>query len=312
MIEGLTITMDIQDLNNMRLFAAVVSHGSYTSAATELGLQTSKLSRRVTALEQELGVRLLNRTSRRLSLTDAGKMFHRHCVALVAEAQAAKLAIDQTRASPQGVVRISCPPGLLHGQVSPILSQYMIDNPAVRIVLDATNRRVDVVEEGFDISIRVRLLPLEDSDLAMLPLAKSHRILVSAPSLIATQQVPTTLDELRLFPTLATAHASERYQWHFLAPQPISFEHTPRLATDDLATLRDAALRGAGIAQMPKELVQDDLNKGTLIQVLPELTTPEGSVHAIFPSRRGMVPAVRSLLNALATGFTASSSTDQN
>ncbi|MES2104724.1 MAG: LysR substrate-binding domain-containing protein [Pseudomonadota bacterium] len=301
--------MDIQDLNNMRLFAAVVSHGSYTAAAIELGLQTSKLSRRVAALEQELGVRLLNRTSRRLSLTDAGKMFHRHCVALVAEAQAAKLAIDQTRASPQGVVRISCPLGLLHSQVAPILSQYLIDNPAVRILLDATNRRVDVVEEGFDISVRVRLPPLEDSDLAMLPLTKSHRILVASPGLMP-QQLPATLDELRLFPTLAMAHASERYQWHFLAPQPISFEHTPRLATDDLAALRDATLRGVGIAQMPKELVQDDLNKGALIQLLPELVTAEGSVHAIFPSRRGMVPAVRGLLDALAKGFAASAPTD--
>jgi DNA-binding transcriptional LysR family regulator len=120
-----------KDLNNLYFFARVVDFGSYTAAAEALGLQTSKLSRRVGALESELGVRLLNRTTRKLSLTEAGKTFYRHCVALIAEAEAAKDAINQTLASPRGVVRVSCPTGLLQGGVADILARYLTAHPQV-------------------------------------------------------------------------------------------------------------------------------------------------------------------------------------
>ncbi|MDB5983665.1 MAG: LysR family transcriptional regulator [Pseudomonas sp.] len=293
----------LTDLNNMYLFAKVVDHGGFTSAAKALGLQTSKLSRRVAALEAELGVRLLNRNSRRISLTDAGRLFHQHCVALVEEARAAKTAIDQTRASPQGVVRISCPLGVLQMGARAILSQYLVDNPSVRIMLDATNRRVDVIEEGLDIALRVRLLPLDDSELTLLPLLTSYRILVASPGLLAQHATPTQLDDLALVPTLAMANTNDKYQWHFLAPNPVVFTHHPRLATDDLETLREAALSGIGVAQLPLSLVQNDLTQGRLVQILPDYPSPSGSLHAIFPSRRGMVPAVRGVLDALLVGF---------
>ncbi len=126
----------IQDLNNLYFFAKVVDFGSYTAAAKALGLQTSKLSRRIAALETELGVRLINRTTRRLSLTEAGKTFHRHCLALLDEAQAAKDAMSQILASPQGLVRISCPTGLLQGGVADVLVRFLAKQPRVRIALD--------------------------------------------------------------------------------------------------------------------------------------------------------------------------------
>jgi DNA-binding transcriptional LysR family regulator len=293
----------LTDLNNMYYFAKVVDHGGFTAAATALGLQTSMLSRRVSALETELGVRLLNRNSRRVSLTDAGRLFYQHCVALVEEAQAAKTAIDQTLASPKGLVRISCPLGVLQTGATAILTQYLVDNPSVRIMLDATNRRVDVIEEGLDIAIRVRLPPLEDSDLTMLPLQTSQRVLVASPQLLAQHATLTDLKDLAGMPTVAMANPNEKYQWHFLTPQPVVFTHLPRLATDDLETLRDAALRGIGVAQVPLNLVQNDLTQSRLVQVLPNYPSPSGSLHALFPSRRGMVPAVRSLLDALQSGF---------
>src|SRR5437016_9982950 len=130
----------IQDLNNLYFFAKVVDFGSYTAAAKALGLQTSKLSRRIAALETELGVRLINRTTRRLSLTEAGKTFHRHCLALLDEAQAAKDAMNQILASPQGLVRISCPTGLSQGGVADVLARFLAKHPRVRVALDATNR----------------------------------------------------------------------------------------------------------------------------------------------------------------------------
>jgi DNA-binding transcriptional LysR family regulator len=285
-----------EDLNNLYFFAKVVDFGSYTAAAKALGLQTSKLSRRIATLETELGVRLINRTTRRLSLTEAGKTFHRHCLALLDEAQAAKDAMSQILASPQGLVRISCPTGLLQGGVADILARFLAEHPRVRIALDATNRRVDVVDEGIDIAMRVRKPPLEDSDLAMRVFGPDEMILAASPKLIATHGEPQTLEDIARMPTLSMAGTDGRSTWRFVGMdgEPAELSHSPRLCTDDLSTLRHAALQGIGAV-----LVPNDLEDGALIRLLPSLKAHVGVVHAVFPSRRGMVPAVRALLDFL-------------
>ena len=193
----------ISDLNDLRLFAEVVEHGSFTAAARVLGVQTSKLSRRIRALEEELAVRLLNRTSRSLSLTETGRLFHQHCLALVAEAKAAKDIVDWTQSRPQGTVRISCPVGLLESGISTIIARYVRDNPDVQVLLDATNRRADVVEEGLDFAIRVRLPPLENTDLAVRQLGLSIQILVASPEMAARHPAPTSIESVKEWPTLA-------------------------------------------------------------------------------------------------------------
>lgn len=300
----------ISDLNDLRLFAEVVERGSFTAAARALGLQTSKLSRRVRALEEELGVRLLNRTSRRLSLTETGRQFQQHCLALVAEAKAAKEIVDQTRTEPQGTVRISCPVGLLNSGLAEIISQYLLDHPQVQVLVDATNRRVDVIEEGLDIAIRVRQPPLEDTDLAVRRLSLSTLILVASPTLIKRHGVPASLDALKEWPTVAMSNASEKFTWHLIdeQEQPAILAHRPRMATDDMTSLRKAAAFGLGVALLPRDLVDDDLRSGRLKQLLPNLSSRAGLVHAVFPSRRGMVPAVRQLLDALVAGYAQMSS----
>jgi DNA-binding transcriptional LysR family regulator len=291
----------VQDLNNLYFFAKVVDFGSYTAAANALGLQTSKLSRRIATLETELGVRLINRTTRRLSLTEAGKTFHRHCLALLDEAQAAKDAMSQILASPQGLVRISCPTGLLQGGIADILARFLSLHPQVRIALDATNRRVDVVDEGLDIAIRVRRPPLEDSDLAMRSFGPDEVILVASRKLIAAHGEPQTLEDVARMPTLSMTGAGENSTWHFLdANEPAELTHTPQLCTDDLFTLRRAALEGIGAVLVPLLLVADDIERGALVRLLPQLKARAGIIHAVFPSRRGMVPAVRALLDFLA------------
>jgi DNA-binding transcriptional LysR family regulator len=291
----------VQDLNNLYFFAKVVEFGSYTAAAKALGLQTSKLSRRIAALETELGVRLINRTTRRLSLTEAGKTFHRHCVALLDEAQAAKEAMSRILAAPQGLVRISCPTGLLQGGVADILAHFLAKHPRVRIALDATNRRVDIVDEGLDIALRVRQPPLEDSDLAMRAFGPDEMILVASPELIAAHGNPRALEDIARMPTLSMASADERSTWRFLGTdgEPAELTHAPRLCTDDLFTLRLAALQGVGAVLVPRLLVANDLETGALVRLLPSLKAQIGIVHAVFPSRRGMIPAVRALLDFL-------------
>jgi DNA-binding transcriptional LysR family regulator len=295
----------ISDLNDLRLFAEVVERGSFTSAARALGLQTSKLSRRVRALEEELGVRLLNRTSRSLSLTETGRQFHQHCLALVAESRAAKDMVDQTRAAPQGTVRISCAVGLLNSGIAEIIARFLLDNPQVQVLVDATNRRVDVIEEGLDFAIRARLPPLEDADLAVRQLGLSTLVLAASPSLLAHHPEPQSLDALRDWPTLAMSNNSERYIWNLVDAdgQVYSLPHKPRMATDDLFSLRKAVMMGVGVAMLPSELIDQDVRAGRLRILLPQLRSRAGLVHAVFPTRRGMVPAVRQLLEALAAGY---------
>jgi DNA-binding transcriptional LysR family regulator len=295
----------ISDLNDLRLFAEVVERGSFTAAARGLGLQTSKLSRRVRALEEELGVRLLNRTSRSLSLTETGRQFHQHCLALVAESKAAKEIVDQTRTKPQGTVRISCPVALLSSGIAEIISRYIQDNPQVQVLVDATNRRVDVIEEGLDFAIRVRPPPLEDTDLAVRQLGLSTLVLVASPDLVERYAAAMSIESLNDWPTISMANNSERYIWNLVdtSGQLVSLVHRPRLATDDIASLRIAALLGVGVALLPREFVDSALQAGRLQRLLPDLATKAGLVHAIFPTRRGMVPAVRHLLDALVAGY---------
>jgi DNA-binding transcriptional LysR family regulator len=296
-----------EDLNNLYFFASVVDFGSYTAAAEALGMQTSKLSRRIGALEKELGVRLLNRTTRKLSLTEAGRILQRHCVALIAEAEAAKDAINQTLSAPRGLVRVSCPTGLLQGGVADILVGYLAANPEVRVALEATNRRVDVVDEGIDVAIRVRLPPLDDSDLAMRSFGPSDMILVGSPKFVAAHGKPQALADIARMRTLSTGPLGREHTWHFVDAEsrPAELVHNPRLAADDFYAVRSAALRGLGVARLPALLVRDDLSSGALVRLLPSLSARSGVVHAVFPSRRGMVPAVRSLLDALSEGFAA-------
>jgi len=292
----------INDLNNLVFFAKVVEAGSYSAAAEALGMQTSKLSRRVSALEAELGVRLLNRTTRKLSLTEIGKTFYGHCVALIAEAQSAKDVVHETLSSPQGLIRMSCPVGLLQGGLADILARFLAAEPQVRIALDATNRRVDVVDEGIDIAIRVRVPPLDDSDLAMRAFGPSKMILVASPKLVLRHGAPAQLADLAKIPIVAMGYAGDKVTWRSQDKDGNSQElvHTPRLHTDDLFTLRAAALQGIGAAYMPALAVMEEMEAGTLVRLLPQLSARSGIIHAVFPSRRGMIPAVRALLDFLA------------
>jgi len=295
----------MQDLNAMYLFAKVVEHGSYSAAARALGLQTSKLSRRISDLERRLGVRLLQRTTRRVSVTEVGQTYYQHCAALEAEATAAQEAIDRTRAAPQGTVRMSCPISLMNGAVGPIVAKFLAANPLVRVYVDMTNRRVDVVEEGLDLAIRVRRLPLEPTNLAMRKLADSEVVVVGHPALLARLGRPAHPNDIARYPTLGMTAAGDRHLWEFREKDctPVSVSHTPRLMTDSFDALRAACLSGVGLAYLPQFVVSRDIQRGELERVLPEFGLDAGMVHVVFPSRRGMVPAVRALLDALVEGF---------
>lgn len=148
----------MQDLNDLYFYVQIVDHGGFASAGRALGLPKSTLSRRLAALEERLGVRLIQRSTRRFTVTEIGQTYYEHCKAMLVEAEAAQAAIEMTRAEPRGVVRISCPITLLNAHVSNMLADFMVSYPHVTVQLDATNRRVDLIGEALDIAIRVRPL----------------------------------------------------------------------------------------------------------------------------------------------------------
>lgn len=295
----------MQDLNDLYFFAQVVEHGGFASAGRALGVPKSTLSRRVTALEERLGVRLLQRSSRKFSVTDIGQDYFEHCKALGVEAEAAQAAIDRASAEPSGVVRVSCPITLLHARVDRMLAQFMALHPKVSIHLEATNRRVDVIAERFDVAIRARTPPLPSSELRLRVLAERAWRIVASPALLAQHGVPRHPSDLARFPSLGLGPAVQEHTWELMdaTGARTTYRHTPRLVTDDMVTLRAAALAGVGVVQLPGMVMCDEVASGSLVPLLPEWTLPHHLVHLVFPSRRGLLPSVRALIDFLAAEF---------
>lgn len=290
----------MQDLNDLYYFVQVVDHGGFASAARAIGQPKSKLSRRVIELEERLGVRLLNRSSRRFSVTEVGQEYYRHCAAMLVEAEAAEQVIAELRAEPRGVIRMACPVGLLQFQFSGLIARFVKDNPAVEVHLKSLNRPVDVIAEGFDLAIRVRFPPLDDTGLVMRKLDDSHQCLVASPALLTGSIAsPVDLDGL---PSLDLGPARSDHAWDLERHdgQRASVRHDPRIVTDDMATLRAAAIEGLGIVQLPTLLIWPDVTSGRLVHLLPDWRPPAAVVHAVFPSRRGLLPSVRALLDFFA------------
>lgn len=292
----------MDDLNDLYYFVKVVDHGGFTQAGLALGAPKSKLSRRIAALEAQYGVRLLQRSTRHFSVTDTGREFYDRCVGVLVEAEAAREVMERERSEPQGIVRMTCPTTLLEYRIAGLVAQFMMDYPKVRVHLEATNRRVDVIGESLDLALRVRFPPLENSDLVMRVLSDSHQRLVACPALLEGRKWPQQPTDLAGLPSLDWGPARS-HVWQLVGPndQQAEVRHEPRFVTDDMSALRKAAQYGVGIVQLPCMVVEDDLRQGTLVDVLPGWEPKGGIIHAVFPSRRGLLPNVRLLLDYFAT-----------
>lgn len=291
----------MDDLNDLYYFVKVVEHGGFTQAGRVLGVPKSTLSRRIAALEAQYDVRLLQRTTRRFTVTETGREFYERCVGVLVEAEAAREVIERRHAEPQGIVRVSCPTALLEYRVSELVARFMALHPKVRVHLEATNRRVDLVSEGIDLALRVRFPPLEDSDLVMRILGDSPQRLVAAPHLLEGRSPPTAPAALLGMPSLDWG-PPRHHVWQLVGPdgRHEQVRHHPRFVTDDMHALRDAAIHGVGIVQLPCMVVEDDLRTRKLVDVLPGWVPKGGVIHAVFPSRRGLLPRVRLLIDFLA------------
>ena len=291
----------MQDLNDMLFFAEVVDRGGFAAAGRALNIPKSRLSRRIADLEARLGVRLLQRTTRKLSLTQAGEIYHRHCVAMREQAEAADEAVAQVHDEPRGTVRVTCPVTLAQSTIGPLLPRFLAAHPQVRIDMQVSNRVVDPVAEGVDVALRVRATLDDSGTLVVKNLGPTLGVLVASPQLLQRYGQPHGPEDLRHLPTVAMSAADGRASWQLHGPREAAFElqHRPVYTADDLLTLKYAVLQGTGMGSLPDYLCAEELRSGALVPVLPGWAPPAARVLAVFPSRRGMVPAVRRFLDFL-------------
>jgi DNA-binding transcriptional LysR family regulator len=275
-----------------------VGHRSFSKAARALGIPKSRVSRRVALLEERLGVRLLQRSTRSLSVTEAGQQIYEHARAVIEQADAVEDVALRMRSEPRGLVRVSCPHGL-QSFVAPSLPGFLAANPLLRVQLVMTNRRVDLVEEAIDVAIRIRERLDTDADVQVKKIGTSKRILVAAPALFAGDRPPAKVGELSRFPLLHPQEQPGASTWTLSSKsgQRELFEFQPRLATGDLGALIAAASAGLGIALVPRVNCAAQLASGELVRVLTPWEAPQGIVHLVFTSRRGMLPSVRAVVD---------------
>lgn len=291
------------NLNDLRYFALIVEHGGYTAAERVTQLHRSKLSRRVAELEELLGVRLLQRTTRRLALTEAGKVFYEHCAAMLVEAQAARDAIDMLRSEPVGTVRVSCPVVLAQLYVAQLIASFMVDNPKVRVELDAMDRTVNLIEERIDIALRVRTSALDDPGVVARKVAVGRFILVASPGYLASRTPIKTPEHLSTHDTVGALQEGAEQAWVLSCTnvQDRRIATRPRMLCSDLGIQLQAAISGVGVALLPRRIVSTGLKYGALAHVLPDWSAPEESINLVYASRRGMLPSVRALTDYLMT-----------
>ncbi len=296
----------MKDLNDLYYYVQVVDHGGFAPAGRALGMPKSKLSRRIAQLEERLGTRLIQRSTRRFAVTEIGQTYYGHCKAMLVEADAADEAIALTHAEPRGIVRMTCPVALLDARIADMLAAFMAAYPRVEIHLEETNRRVDVVGEGIDVAIRVRPPPLEDSDLVMRMLAERGQCLVACPRLL-TGGIPQVPADLAGLPSMDLGMPLHEHVCHLIGPDgtQAAIRHRPRLVTRGMLALRAAALAGVGVVQLPSMMVREQIARGELVHVIPGWAPRREIIHAVFASRRGLLPAVRALLDFLAERFEA-------
>lgn len=288
----------MRDLNDLSFFAAVVSNGGFSAAARALDAPKSRISRRVAALERQLGVRLVERTTRRFKVTEVGQNVYRHARAAMCEAEAIDEVVARIRAEPQGLVRISCPMGL-DRLLGAHLPRFLARHPRLRVQVIVSNRRVDLIDEGIDIAVRIRERLDTDADLQVRTLGNTSLMLVASPAFVAEHGQPRTPDEIPDYPTLSLTERPGVDRWTLTNPagERAEIVHEPKLSAGAFPIIRDAVVAGLGISLMPEYAARERIDQGDLVRVLPDWGLAEGVLHLVFTSRRGLLPGVRAMID---------------
>lgn len=289
----------LPDLNDLYFFCRVVEEGSFTKASQGLEITKSKLSRRISDLENHLGVRLLNRSTRKLSLTDVGQLVYEHSMEMVSQANFAQEAAVQAQSQPKGRIRVTCPILFAQSEFNNIIINFMRLYPEVRIYMHASERKVDLIEEGFDVALRFQAAGLDDSNLVVRKLGVSVHLLVASPGYLQGYREfksPTDLTDISWLGK-SRAENINPLQFTHLSGQELSLTLTSRLESNEWTILKQAALADLGITMLPQKFCQREIEEGKLIHILPEWSLSTASLYLIYPSKRGLIPAVRHFID---------------
>jgi len=284
------------NLNEMLVFTKVVQAGSFRAAARELDMPKSTVSRRVSELEDRLGARLLQRTTRKLSLTDVGSAYFRRCARIVAEVEEADLEVMQTQSQPRGLLRVSVP--LTARFLAPTVTEYLRRYPGTRIEMVCTDRVVDLIEDGFDAAIRVGRLT--ESTLVSRTIGRGATLVVASPSYLEGRPIPTAPADLKSHDCLVFGAGQARSRWTLQSGRRTVEVTVPaRLAVNDFDVLMDAALGGLGIAMLPAQACSETIRAGRLHHLLEGWQSPARPMQVVYPSTRQLSPKVRAFLDLL-------------
>ncbi|MEY3124422.1 MAG: hypothetical protein RLZZ573_942 [Pseudomonadota bacterium] len=286
----------------MQTFNAVVDAGSFVKAADVLSISKAAVSRYVVDMENRLGVRLLHRTTRRLSLTDEGQIFYLRSKELLASLAEAEDEITSRSDAASGLLRVNAPFtfGVLH--LAPLWGTFRDQHPKVRLDITLADRLVDLVEEGYDAAIRIA--NLETSTLVSKRLASTRIVLCASPQYLQAHGTPKHPSELAHHAVISYSYLSTRDEWHFTGPTgPVSVKTNPCIQTNNGDTCRAAALAGQGIILQPSFLVGGDLACGALCELMPDYRAPDLGIYAVYPSRKHVSPKVRALVDFLGNHF---------
>jgi DNA-binding transcriptional LysR family regulator len=291
--------------NEMATFVRIVGAGSLSGAARDLGLSPAMVSRTLASLESRLGVRLLHRTTRRLHLTDEGAAYHEACVRILGEVDEADTAVSAGRGVPQGTLRVALPASFGHRQIAPLVPRFAERYPNVRLALHLSDRAVNLVEEGYDVAIRIA--ELEDSSLAARKLAPNRRVICASPAYLARHGVPRSPQELvRHNCLVANWEHDFSMTWDYKDPQGRHGEVrvSGRYACDNWEVLREWAVAGLGVALKSTWDVREQLEDGSLVVLCPEYTfDTDVAIYAVYPHRRYLAAKTRAFIDFLAESF---------
>ena len=284
--------------NDLFLFAQAVEHGGFAAAARKLVMPKSTVSKRVAELEAALGARLVQRTSRSFVLTDVGRDVYEHARAALIEIEAAEAAVRRRQAEPSGTVRLTASIPTVQMELAPRLPVLAAAHPKLRLVVHATDRFVDIVQEGFDIAIRSHFGPLPDSGLVARKLRTEPFVLVASPGYLAGRGTPAEPHDLAAHDAILAGPASWRLR--DAAGREASVTPVGRMVADESTMILEAAAAGLGVAVLPEPFTREAVAAGRLVRVLPDWTAGEVTTTILTPHRRGQLPAVRAVVDFLA------------
>jgi DNA-binding transcriptional LysR family regulator len=288
--------------NEMAVFAKVVATGSLSSAARDLGLSPAMVSRRLAALEARLGVRLVNRTTRSLSLTDEGATYYESCARVLTEIEDANAAVSAGRQEPRGTLRVALPAAFGNQYVAPLVPQFAARYPAVQLALSLSDRSVNLIEEGFDLAIRIAAL--EDSSLAARKLAPNRRVLCASPEYLRRHGAPREPAELARHNCLLASDFQGTWEYKDASGKAGAVRVSGRYVCDNWEVLREWALAGLGIALKSTWDVRRHLQSGALLPLLPGYSFDSGvAIYAVYPHRRHLPAKTRAFIDFLADSF---------